>query len=162
MATAANMGKAKYRILISETPMRTQTQTINGAETRTATTPTQTTFGARTTYENGSYSSTTGTINGTETTTVVVPTETTYMQSTSSVYMYAYRIDPTGWHLIAADEVNYRRVGVRGSSQDLAAQEMGVGIRNLVSASKDKHRADRLYKTAMESIAADAGGDAIR
>lgn len=162
VATVSDMEKARYRILISETPMRTQTQTVEGAETRSQTQPIQATLTSRTMYQNGSFSTTTGTINSTETTTVVVPTETTYMQSTSSVYMYTYRVDTSGWHLLAADEVNYSRVGVRGSGENLAAEEIGVGLRNAISASKDKHRADKLYKTAIESIAADTGGDAIR
>ena len=162
VATVSNMGKAKYRILISETPMRTQTQTMQGADTRTQTQPTQATLNARTTYPDGSSATTTGTINGTQTTTVVVPTETTYSQSVRTVYMYAYRIDEGGWRLIAADEANYRRVGVRGSSDNLAAQEIGVGLRNAISASKDKHRANKLYESVMEAIAADSGGDRVQ
>lgn len=162
VTTVSNMGRAKYRILISETPMRTQTETVHGADALTQTQPTQATLTARTTYENGNSSSTTGTINGTETTTVVVPTETTYSQSSRTVYMYTYRIDGSGWHLLATDEVNYNRVGVRGSGGDLAAEEMGVGLRNAISASKDRHRADRLYKAAMESIVADSGDDRLQ
>lgn len=153
---SANVEKAKYRILFAETPMRTQTQTIHGTETQTQITPTRATVNARTTYEDGSSSTTTGTINGTETTTVVVPTETTYTQSSAAAYMYTYRVDAKPWRLIAADDVGYERVGVRGNGQDAAYAEMGAGIGNLIRASKDRHRADKLYESAMEAIAADS------
>lgn len=148
-----NVGKAKYRILLSETPMMTETRTVHGAEARTQTTPTQSTYSANTTYPDGSYSTTTGTISGTQTSTVVVPTETTYSRSSSSVYMYTYRMDGPDMHLIASDRVSYTRVSAVGTGENAAGAELGAGIRNAISASKDKHRADKLYKAAMESIA---------
>lgn len=162
VATVSNMGKVRYRVLISATPVRTETQTIHGSDTRTQTSPTQTTINSRTTYPGGNSSTTTGTLSGTETTTVVVPTETTYTQSTATVYLYVYRVGGSGWHLLTEDQVNYNREGVRGSGDNLAAAELGVGLKNMISASKDKHRADRLYKAAMESIAADSGGDRLQ
>lgn len=148
-----DLGKAKYRILLSETPMMTETRTVHGAETRTQTTPTNATFSANNTYSDGGYSTTTGTISGTQTSTVVVPTETTYSRSTSSVYMYTYRMDGLGMHLIASDSVNYTRVSAMGTGDNAAGAEIGAGLRNAISASRDKHRADKLYKAAMETIA---------
>jgi len=152
--SGANVAKAQYRILFAETPMRTQTQTIHGAETRTQMTPTEATVNARTTYQDGSSSTTTGTISGIETTTVLVPTETTYTQSSATAYMYTYRVDTKPWRLIATDEVDYSRQRVVGS--DAPEAEMGSAIGNLIRASKDRHRPDKLYKSAMEAIAADA------
>jgi len=157
-----NLNRAQYRILISETPVRTETQTVHGADVQTQTTPTQSTVTARTTYIDGSSSTTTGTISGTQTTTVVVPTETTYSQSSRTVFMYTYRVDGSGMHLIASDSVDYTRVRAYGSGEAAGEAALGAGIRNAFSASKDKHRADKLYKNAMESIAADSGGDRVQ
>lgn len=159
--TEANIDKAKYRILFTETPVRTQTQTVYGAEAQTQTQPTQATFNASTTYQNGNSTTTNGTINGTETNTVVVPTETTYTQSRSTLYMYTYRVNGSPWQIIAADDVDYNRVDAVGSGQYAAEAELGARIGNLIRASKDKHRADRLYRVAMESIIAD-GGDKLQ
>jgi hypothetical protein len=157
-----NLNRAQYRILISETPVRTETQTVHGAEVQSQTTPTQSTVTARTTYMDGTSSTTTGTISGAQTTTVVVPTETTYSQSARSVYMYTYRVDGSGMHLIASGSVDYTRVRAYGTGEVAGEAALGAGIRNAFSASKDKHRADKLYKNAMESIAADSGGGRVQ
>ncbi len=69
---ANSTATANYRILISETPVRTISSTTHGAETRTSTQPFNANVTSRTTYPDGSTTNTRGTINGEQTTTVVV------------------------------------------------------------------------------------------
>jgi hypothetical protein len=91
----AAIGKASYRILLSETPVTTVSQTTHGAETQTTTQPFNADVKARTTYPDGSSANTTATVNGQQTSTVVVPTETTISRSSTALYMYGGKVQPS-------------------------------------------------------------------
>jgi hypothetical protein len=144
--TPATEDKAAYRLLFSVTPMRTVSQTTHGSETRTTTEP----FNANVTYSDGS----TATVQGQQTTTVVVPTETTISRSSVALYMYTYRVKGDQLELIGTDNVVFSRVAASGSGTNAAGAELGAGIGNLVRASKDRHRADKLFEEALKAILA--------
>ncbi|HUK48414.1 MAG TPA: hypothetical protein VLW06_12515 [Terriglobales bacterium] len=144
---AATLDKAQYRILFSVAPMKTVSQTTHGSETRTTTEP----FNADVTYSDGS----TATVQGEQTSTVVVPTETTISQSSVAVYMYVYRVKGGQLGLIGTDSVVYSRVVATGSGTNAAGAELGAGIGNLIRASKDKHRADKLFEESLRAVLAD-------
>jgi len=156
----APVGKASYRILLSETPVTTVSQTTHGAETRTTTQPFNADVQARTTYPDGSSTNTTATVNGQQTSTVVVPTETTISRSSRALYMYTYRVNGNRMELISTDRVVFSRVAVSGSG-DQTGYMLGAGIRNLVNKSGDSHRADRLYEEALNAIRADTQGGTV-
>lgn len=147
---------ANYRILISVSPMTTVSQTTHGAETRTANEPFNANINSQTIYSGGGTANTTTTINGDVTSTVVVPTETTISRSSVAEYMYVYRVEGSQLELIGTDSILFTRVAVSGSGENSADAELGAGIGNIIRASKDRHRADRLYKAAIEAIRADA------
>ena len=147
---------ASYRILISVSPMTTVSQTTHGAETRTANEPFNAHINSQTIYSGGGTANTTTAINGDVTTTVVVPTETKISRSSVAEYMYVYRVEGRQLELIGTDSVLFTRVAASGSGENAADAELGAGIGNIIRASKDRHRADRLYKAAIEAIRADA------
>jgi hypothetical protein len=146
---------ASYRILFSQTPMKTVSHTTHGSETRTTTQPFNADVNSSTTYSDGSTANSTATITGQQTTTVVVPTETTISRSSVALYMYTYRVKGEQLELIATDSVVFSRVSVSGSG-DQSGAILGAGIRNLVNKSGDSHRADKLYEQALNAIRADA------
>jgi hypothetical protein len=146
--TRATQDKAEYRLLFSVTPMKTVTQTTHGSETKTTTEP----FNANVTYSDGS----TARVQGEQTTTVVVPTETTISRSSVALYMYTYRVKGDQLELISTDDVVFSRVAASGSGMNAAGAELGAGIGNLVRASKDRHRADKLFEEALKAILAEA------
>lgn len=151
----ATRDKAEYRILFSVSPMKMVSQTTRGSETQTTTEPFNANVTSQTTYSNGSSSNSTATINGEETTTVVVPTETTISRSSVAVYMYTYRVSGNQLELIGSDSVVFSRVAASGSGENAAGAELGAGIGNLIRASRDRHRADKLYEEALKAISAD-------
>ena len=142
-----NKDKAQYRFMFSLTPMTTASQTTHGSETRTTSQP----FSANVNYSDG----TTATVQGEQTSTVVVPTETTISKSSVALYMYAYRADGSQLQLIGTDSVVFSRVAASGSGANAAGAEMGAGIGNIIRASKDRHRADKLFEEAVKAAAAD-------
>jgi hypothetical protein len=146
--TRANQDKAEYRLLFSVTPMKTVSQTTHGSETQTTSQP----FNANVTYSDGS----TATVQGVQTTTVVVPTETTISRSAMALYMYTYRVKGDQMELIGTDDVVFSRVAASGSGSNAAGAELGAGIGNLIRASKDRHRADKLFEEALKAILAEA------
>jgi len=145
-ATRANIDEAEYRFLFSASPMKTVSQTTHGSETRTTTQP----FDANVTYSDGG----SATVQGQQTATVVVPTETTISRSSVALYMYAYRVEGSQLELIATDDVVFSRVAASGSGSNAAGAELGAGIGNLVRASKDRHRADKLFEEALRATLA--------
>lgn len=146
--TRATLDKAEYRVLFSVTPMKTISQTTHGSETKTTTQP----FNANITYSDGS----SATVQGQQTSTVVVPTETTISRSSVALYMYTYRVKGDQLELISTDSVVFSRVAASGSGANAAGAELGAGIGNLVRASKDRHRADKLFGEALKAILAEA------
>ncbi|MGA3080159.1 MAG: hypothetical protein ABSD44_02115 [Terracidiphilus sp.] len=161
-ATQKNMDKVKYRVLISETPMKTVSQTTHGSETRTTTEPFSADVSSHTTYSDGSTANGTATVQGQQTSTIVVPTETTVSQSSVALYMYAYRVNGNQLELIATDNVVFIRVAASGSGDDASAAELGAGIGNLIRASGDRHRADKLFEEALKAIRADSQDNAAK
>jgi hypothetical protein len=159
---SARLNKAEYRILLSVSPMKTVSQTTHGSEVQTVNEPFNATVDSRTTYSNGSTANSTATINGQQTTTVVVPTETTISQSSVAVYMYTYRVSGEQLELIATDSIVFSRVAASGSGDNAAGAELGAGIGNLIRASGDRHRADKLYEEALKAISADAQDNATK
>jgi TPR repeat protein len=160
--TQKDMDKVKYRVLISETPMKTVSQTTHGSETRTTTEPFSADVSSHTTYSDGSAANTTATVQGQQTSTIVVPTETTVSQSSVALYMYAYRVKGNQLELISTDSVVFSRVTASGSGDDAATAELGAGVGNLIRASGDRHRADKLFEEALKAIRADVIVDASR
>ena len=148
--------KVSYRILFSVSPMKTVSRTTHGSELHTVNEPFSANVNSRTADSDGSTANTTATINGQQTTTEVVPTETTVSQSSVSVYMYTYRVNGNQLALIASDTVLFSRVGATGSGEDAAGAELGAGIGNLIRASGDRHRSDKLYEEALKAIRTDA------
>ncbi len=146
-ATRNTQNVAEYRILLSQSPMRTVSNTTHGGETQTTTQP----FSANVSYSDGSFA----TISGQQTSTVVVPTETTISRSAVAVYMYTYHVNGGQLELIATDSVVFSRVAASGSGSEAAGAELGAGIGNIVRASKDRHRMDKLYEEALRSILAE-------
>ncbi len=153
---SARMNKAEYRILLSVSPMKTVSRTTHGSEVQTVNEPFSANVNSRTSYSDGSTANSTATINGQQTTTVVVPTETTISQSSVAIYMYTYRADGEQLELIATDSVVFSRVAASGSGDNAAGAELGAGIGNLIRASGDQHRADKLYEEALKAILADS------
>jgi len=160
-AGQSSIERANYRILISQSPMATASQTTHGYETHTATQPFSANVDSRTTYSDGSYANTTGTIYGQQSSTVVVPAETTISRSSVAVYMYAYRVSGDQMQLIGTDRVVFTRVAASGYGDNAAGAELGAGIGNLIRASGDRHRADKLYEEALNSIRADSQGGTV-
>jgi len=156
---SARLTKAAYRILFSVSPMKSVSQTTHGSEVQTVNEPFNATVDSRTTYPSGSTANSTATINGQQTTTVVVPTETTISQSSVAVYMYTYRVSGEQLELIATDSIVFSRVAASGSGDNAAGTELGAGIGNLIRASGDRHRADKLYEEALKAIRADVPDD---
>ena len=164
-ASRTSKDKATYRILFSVSPMKTVSQTTHGSETRTTTEPFNANVNSRTTYSDGSTANSTATVNGEQTTTVVVPTETTISSHRLLSYMYTYRVNGDQLELIGSDSVVFSRVAASGSGDNAAGTELGAGIGNLIRASGDRHRGDKLYEEALNAIRADAqdnGGQAGR
>lgn len=157
----AAIGNANYRILLSETPVTTVSQTTHGSETRITTQPFNANVNTRTAYPDGSTASSTATINGQQTSTVIVPTETTISRSSSALYMYTYRVNGNRLELISTDRVVFSRVAASGSGDNAASAELGAGLRNLVNKSGDSHRADKLYEEALNAIRADTQGGTV-
>ena len=157
----AALGNANYRILLSESPVTTVSQTTHGAETRTSTQPFNASITSRTTYPDGSTSNSTGTVYGEQTSTVVVPTETTISRSSSALYMYTYRVSGTRLELISTDRAVFNRVKASGSGDNAAGAALGAGIGNLIRASGDKGRVDKLYEEALNAIRADSQGGTV-
>ena len=154
--------KAGYRILFSVSPIKTVSRTTHGSEIHTTNEPFNANVTSGTTYPDGSKANGTATINGEQTSTVVVPTETTISQSSVSVYMYTYRVNGDQLELIAADSVVFSRVGASGSGDNATGAELGAGIGNLIRASGDRHRPDKLYEEALKAIHADAQDNAAK
>jgi len=152
---SARLNEAEYRILLSVSPMKTVSRTTHGSEVQTVNEPFSANVNSRTSYSDGSTANSTATINGQQTTTVVVPTETTISQSSVAVYMYTYRVDGGQLELIATDSVVFSRVAASGSGDNAAGAELGAGIGNLIRASGDRHRTDKLYEEALKAIRAD-------
>jgi len=152
----ATRDKAEYRILFSVSPMKTVSQTTHGSEVHTTGEPFNANVTSRTTYSDGSTANGTATINGQQTSTVVVPTETTISQSSVALYMYTYRVNGDQLELMGSDSVVFSRVTASGSGENAAGTELGAGIGNLIRASGDRHRADKLYEEAVRAILADS------
>jgi hypothetical protein len=152
---------ASYRILISQSPMTTASQTTHGYETHTTTEPFNANVNSQTTYSDGSTANTTGTVYGQQSSTVVVPAETTISRSSVAVYMYTYRVNGSQLQLIGTDRVVFSRVAASGYGYNAAGAELGAGIGNLIRASGDRHRADKLYEEALNSIRADSQGSTV-
>jgi TPR repeat protein len=76
--------------------------------------------------------------------------------------MYAYRVNGNQLELIATDSVVFSRVAASGSGDDAATAELGAGIGNLIRASGDRHRADKLCEEALKAIRADAQDNAAK
>lgn len=146
--TRATLGQAGYLVLLSLAPMTTTSNTTHSYETKTTTEP----FQANVYGSDGS----SATIQGSQSSTVIVPTETTIARSSSAIYMYTYRIKSGGFELLSTDNVVFTRVAASGSGSNAAGAELGAGIGNLIRATKDKHRADKLYEEAMRSILSDS------
>jgi hypothetical protein len=144
--TRTTVDRAEYRLLFSIAPMTTVSQTTHGSETRTATEP----FNANVTYSDGG----SATVQGEQTTSVVVPTETTISRSSVALYMYAYRAKGDQLELMSTDDVVFSRAAASGSGTNAAGAELGAGIGNLIRASKDRHRADKLFEEALRAILA--------
>ena len=161
-ATQKDIHKVKYRVLISEAPMKTVSQTTHGSETRTTTEPFNADVSSNTTYSDGSTANTTATVHGQQTSTIVVPTEKTDSQSSVALYMYAYRVKGNQLELISTDSVVFSRETVSGSGDEAATAELGAGIGNLIRATGDRHRADKLFEEALKAIRADVIVDASR
>jgi hypothetical protein len=68
--------------------------------------------------------------------------------------MYTYRINGDQLELISTDAVVFARVSAGGSGANASGAELGAGIGNMIRASKDKHRADKLYQEALLAIQA--------
>ena len=147
--------KAQYRILFSLSPMTTVSQTTHGSEVRTASQPFSADVATHTSYSDGGSAESTATVNGQQTSTVVVPTETTISRSSVAEYMYTYRVTGNQLELITTDSVVFSRVTAGGSGDNAAAAELGAGIGNLIRASGDRHRADKLCEEALKAIRAD-------
>jgi TPR repeat protein len=158
----ATQDKAQYRILFSESPMKTVSQTTHGSEVRTVNEPFSADVTSHTTYSDGGSASSTATVNGQQTSTVVVPTETTISQSSVAEYMYTYRVNGNQLELIATDSVVFSRVAASGSGDDAATAELSAGIGNLIRGSGDRHRADKLCEEALRAIRADAQDNAAK
>jgi hypothetical protein len=150
----ATRDKAEYRILFSVSPMKTISQTTHGSEVHTTSEPFNASVTSRTTYSDGGFANGTATINGQQTSTVVVPTETTISRSSVALYMYTYRVNGNQLELIATDSVVFNRVAASGSGDNAAGAELGAGIGNLIRASGDRHRTDKLYEEAVKAIRA--------
>lgn len=146
--TQATMGQAQYLILLSLSPMTTTSRTTHGYETKTTAEP----FQANVYVSNGS----SATVQGSQTSTVVVPTETTISRSSAALYMYTYRYKNGTLQLLSTDSVVFNRVAARGSGSNAAGAELGAGIGNLIRASQDKHRPDKLYEEAIRSVLSDS------
>jgi TPR repeat protein len=159
---SARPNRAAYRILLSVSPMKTVSHTTHGSEVRTASEPFKANVTSRTTYSDGSTANSTATVNGEQTTTIVVPTETTISQSSVAQYMYTYRVNGEQLELIATDSVVFSRVAASGSGDNATGAELGAGIGNLIRASGDRHRADKLYEEALKAIRADARDNAAK
>jgi hypothetical protein len=56
--------------------------------------------------------------------------------------------------LVSTDDVVFSRVAASGSGTNAAGAELGAGIGNLIRASKDRHRADKLFEEALRAILA--------
>jgi len=151
----ATQDKAQYRILFSLSPMKTISQTTHGSEVRTVNEPFSADVTSHTTYSDGTTANGNATVNGQQTSTVVVPTETTISQSLVAEYMYTYRVNGNQLDLIASDSVVFSRVAASGSGDDAATAELGAGIGNLIRASGDRHRADKLCEEALKAVRAD-------
>jgi hypothetical protein len=151
----ATESEAKYRILLSMSPMKTVSQTTHGSEVQTINQPFSAQVNSNTSYSNGVTSNGTTTINGQQATTVVVPTETTISRSSTALYMYTYRVEADQLKLISTDSVVFSRVAASGSGANATGAELGAGIGNLIRASGDGHRADKLYGEALQAILAD-------
>jgi TPR repeat protein len=160
--TQKDIDKVKYRVLVSETPMKTVSQTTHSSETRTTTEPFSADVSSHTTYSDGSSANGTATVQGQQTSTIVVPTETTVSQSSVALYMYAYRVKRNQLELISTDSVVFSRVTASGSGDEAATAELGAGIGNLIRASGDRHRADKLFEEALKAIRADAQDNATK
>jgi TPR repeat protein len=76
--------------------------------------------------------------------------------------MYAYRVKGDQLELIASDTVVYSRVAASGSGDNAAYAELGAGIGNLIRASGDRHRGDKLYEEALKAICADAQDNGVK
>ncbi len=161
-ASRNSKDKVAYRILFSASPMKTVSRTTHGSEVQTVNAPFSANVNSRTSYSDGSTANTTATINGEQTTTVVVPTETTVSQYSVSVYMYTYRVNGNQLELIGSDTVVFSRVAASGSGENAAGAELGAGIGNLIRASGDQHRSDKLYEEALKAISADTQDSAAR
>ena len=148
--------KVAYRILFSASPLKTVSRTTHGSEVQTTTQPFNASIDSRTTYSDGGSANSTATVNGQQTTTVVVPTETTISRSSVAVYMYTYRADGQQLELIGSDTVVFSRVAASGTGENATDAELGAGIGNLIRASGDHHRSDKLYEEALRAICADA------
>ncbi len=157
----APIAKASYRILFSETPVTTVSQTTHGSETRTTTQPFNADAQVHTTYPDGSSTNSTATINGQQTSTVIVPTETTISRSSTTLYMYTYRVNGSQLQLISTDRAIFSRVAASGSGDNAAGAELGAGIGNLIRASGDRGRTDKLYEEALNAIRADTQGGTV-
>src|ERR1035437_3234704 len=151
-----NQDRAEYRILFSVSPMKAVSQTTHGSEVHTTSEPFNANVTSQTNYSNGGTANSTATVNGEQTTTVVVPTETTISRSSVALYMYAYRVNGNQLELIGTDSVVFSRVAASGSGDNAAYTELGAGIGNLIRASGDRHRADKLCEEALKAIRADA------
>jgi uncharacterized protein len=158
----ATQDKAQYRILFSVSPMKTVSQTTHGSEVRTVNEPFSADVSSHTTYSDGSTANGTATVQGQQTSTIVVPTETTVSQSSVAEYMYTYRVSGNQLELIATDRVVFSRETASGSGDDAATAELGAGIGNLIRASGDRHRADKLCDEALKAIRADAQDNATK
>jgi hypothetical protein len=155
-ASRATADRVGYRILFSQTPMKTVSQTTHGSEVRTTSQPFSGDVTSQVSYSDGTTANGTATINGQQTTSVVVPTETTISRSSVALYMYTYRVNGDQLELISTDSVVFTRVTASGSGDNAAGAELGAGIGNLVRMSGDRHRADKLYEEALKAIRADA------
>jgi hypothetical protein len=142
--------------------MKTVSQTTHGAEVRTTNEPFSAGVSTHTSYSDGGTAESTGTINGQLTTSVVVPTETTISKSSVALYLYVYRVTGDHVELICTDSVVFSRVAASGSGDNAAGAELGAGIGNLIRASGDRHREDRLYQGALNAIRADAEDNGIK
>lgn len=158
----ATKDQAEYRILFSVSPMKTVSQTSHGSEVQTTSEPFNASVTSQTTYSDGGTANGRATITGEQTSTVVFPTETTISKSSVAEYMYTYRVSGEQLELIASDSVVFSRVAASGSGNNAAGAEIGAGIGNLIRASGDRHRADKLYEEALKAIRADAQENAAK
>jgi TPR repeat protein len=153
--TQATQNEAQYRILFSVSPVKTVSQTTHGTETHQVSEP----FSAQICATQGGC---VGSVYGQQTSTVIVPTETTISRSSVALYMYTYRANGNQLELISTDNVVFSRVAASGSGNNATGAELGAGIGNLIRASQDRHRADKLYEEALRSILADAAHPAVQ